>query len=88
VLSVRDREVRSCCTRTIPASVTPQTDHARKKDYIHFVEGVIADAQKQRGTKGTVTRAPPHSRCWDDHWIYQWYKRRAVSRLKPDSAIH
>ena len=47
----------------------------RRKDYIHFVEGLIADVQKQRASKGTVSpRAAALALLGMINWIYQWYK--------------
>jgi len=76
VLSERDREITVMLheNHPLPPSLRKQIN-ARKKDYIHFVEGVIADAQKQRGTKGTVTaRAAALALLGMINWIYQWYK--------------
>jgi len=47
VLSVRGSRVTVMLHENHPLPPhSPQTDHAPQKDYIHFVEGVIADAQK------------------------------------------
>jgi hypothetical protein len=49
--------------------------NARKKDYVHFVEGLVAEAQKKRGAHGTVTpRAAAFALLGMINWIYQWYK--------------
>jgi len=48
--------------------------NGRKKDYVHFVENVIADAQRQRGSGSTVTpRAAAFALLGMINWIYQWY---------------
>jgi len=76
VLSVRDREVTVMLheNHPLPPSLRKQINN-RKKDYIHFVEGLIADAQKQRGSKGSVTpRAAALALLGMINWIYQWYK--------------
>ena len=49
--------------------------NVRKKDYIHFVEGMIADAQRAKGSKGSVSpRAAALALLGMINWIYQWYK--------------
>ncbi len=49
--------------------------NTRKKDYIHFVEGLIADVQRAKASKGTVTpRAAALALLGMINWIYQWYK--------------
>src|SRR6266581_9514882 len=76
VLSVREREITVMLheNHPLPPSLRKQINQ-RKKDYIHFVEGVIADAQKQRGSKGTVSpRAAALALLGMINWIYQWYK--------------
>src|SRR5215471_7326481 len=48
---------------------------ARKKDYIHFVENLVTDAQRQRGSASGVTpRAAAFALVGMINWIYQWYK--------------
>ena len=76
VLSVRDREVTVMLheNHPLPPSLRKQINQ-RKKDYIHFVEGLIAEVQKQKGTKGTVSaRAAALALLGMINWIYQWYK--------------
>jgi AcrR family transcriptional regulator len=76
VLSVRDREVTVMLheNHPLPPSLRKQIN-ARKKDYIHFVEGLIGDVQKARGAKGTVSpRAGALALLGMINWIYQWYK--------------
>src|SRR5207237_10019487 len=54
VLSVRDREVTVMLheNHPLPPSLRKQINQ-RKKDYIHFVEGLIGEVQKQKGTQWT-----------------------------------
>ena len=45
----------------------------RKKDYVHFVEGLVADVQ--RGSEAKVTpRAATFALLGMINWIHQWYK--------------
>jgi len=39
--------------------------NARKKDYVHFVENLIAEVQRKRGSKSRSRRARP--RCLGRH---------------------
>jgi hypothetical protein len=76
VLSVRDREVTVMLheNHPLPPSLRKQINN-RKKDYIHFVEGTIADAQRAKGAKGSVSpRAAALALLGMINWIYQWYK--------------
>jgi AcrR family transcriptional regulator len=76
VLSVRDREVTVMLheNHPLPPSLRKQINQ-RKKDYIHFVEGLIAEVQKQKGSKGAVSpRAAALALLGMINWIYQWYK--------------
>ena len=76
VLSVRDREITVMLheNHPLPPSLRKQINQ-RKKDYIHFVEGVIAEVQRLRGCKGSVTpRAAALALLGMINWIYQWYK--------------
>ena len=76
VLSVRDREITVMLheNHPLPPPLRKQIN-ARKKDYIHFVEGVIADTQKARGSSGSVTpRAAAFALMGMINWIYQWYR--------------
>src|SRR5215467_12552032 len=56
VLSVRDREVTVMLheNHPLPPSLRKQINN-RKKDYIHFVENLIAEVQRLKGCKGKVT---------------------------------
>jgi hypothetical protein len=49
--------------------------NGRKKDYVHFVENVVADVQRQRNSTSPVTpRAAAFALLGMINWIYQWYK--------------
>jgi hypothetical protein len=53
--------------------------NARKKDYIHFLENLMAEVKNQvqhsHRTKGNVSpRAAAFALLGMINWIYQWYK--------------
>jgi hypothetical protein len=49
--------------------------NGRKKDYLHFVEHLIADVQRKRNSQSSVTpRAAALALVGMINWIYQWYK--------------
>jgi len=86
VLKERDREITVMLHENHP--LTPalrKRINARKKDYVHFVENLIAEvqanAQSARGgsnagsSKKTVTpRAAAFALLGMINWIYQWYR--------------
>jgi AcrR family transcriptional regulator len=75
VLRARDREITVILheNHPLPASLRRRVN-ARKKEYIHYVEGVIADAQKAKQCKGKVSaRAATFALLGMINWIYQWY---------------
>jgi AcrR family transcriptional regulator len=82
VLSERDREITVMLHENHP--LTPalrKRINARKKDYVHFVENLIAkvqtNAQSGRGgsSKRIVTpRAAAFALLGLINWIYQWYR--------------
>ena len=76
VLSVRDREITVMLHENHPLSpALRRRINARKKDYVHFVESVIAEVQQRRGSKGTVSpRAAAFALLGMINWIYQWYR--------------
>jgi AcrR family transcriptional regulator len=93
VLSERDREITVMLHENHP--LTPalrKRINARKKDYVHFVENLIADVQSTKAqengqnsrdgsAKKTVTpRAAAFALMGMLNWIYQWYR--------PDGSLH
>lgn len=76
VLSERDREITVMLHENHPLSPPLRKRiNARKKDYVHFVENLIADVQRARGSKGTVNpRAAAFALLGMINWIYQWYR--------------
>jgi TetR/AcrR family transcriptional regulator, cholesterol catabolism regulator len=76
VLSAEDREITVMLheNHPLPAPLRRKVN-ARKKDYVHFVENLIADVQRQRNSTSTVTpRAAAFALVGMINWIYQWYK--------------
>jgi AcrR family transcriptional regulator len=76
VLSVRDREITVMLheNHPLPPSLRRRIN-ARKKDYVHFVEKLIAEVQRARQCKGLVSsRAAAFALLGMINWIYQWYK--------------
>ena len=76
VLSVRDREITVMLHENHPLSPPLRKRiNARKKDYVHFVENLIADVHRTRGSSVTVTpRAAAFALLGMINWIYQWYR--------------
>jgi AcrR family transcriptional regulator len=88
VLSPRDREITVMLheNHPLPPALRKRINQ-RKKEYIHFVEGLIAEvqskvqskvqsnAQHTRQTKCAVSpRAAAFALLGMINWIYQWYK--------------
>ena len=80
VLSPRDREITVMLheNHPLPPALRKRIN-TRKKEYIHFVEGLITDvqmnAQRERHAKCAVTpRAGAFALLGMINWIYQWYK--------------
>jgi AcrR family transcriptional regulator len=82
VLSVRDREITVMLheNHPLPPPLRKRIN-ARKKEYVHFVESLILDAQNARPLKCTVApRAAAFALLGMINWIYQWYQPdRALS---------
>ena len=76
VLSPRDREITVMLHENHPLPPTLRRRiNTRKKDYIHFVEGLMAEVQRARQAKGSVSpRAAAFALLGMINWIYQWYK--------------
>jgi AcrR family transcriptional regulator len=76
VLSPRDREITVMLheNHPLPPSLRKRINR-RKKDYVHFVENLVAEVQRVRGTKTTITpRAATFALLGMINWIYQWYR--------------
>jgi TetR/AcrR family transcriptional regulator, cholesterol catabolism regulator len=75
VLSERDREITVMLHENHPLSPTLRKRiNARKKDYVHFLENLIAEVQRARGSQGIVSpRAAAFAALGMLNWIYQWY---------------
>jgi len=76
VLSERDREITVMLHENHPLSpILRKRINARKKDYIHFLENLVAEVGRARGSKGAVTpRAAAFALLGMLNWIYQWYR--------------
>jgi AcrR family transcriptional regulator len=76
VLSIRDREITVMLheNHPLPPPLRKRIN-TRKKDYLHFVEKLIAEVQGARGAKSTVNpRAATFALMGMINWIYQWYR--------------
>jgi AcrR family transcriptional regulator len=76
VLQTRDREITVMLheNHPLPAEYR-RLINARKKEYVHFVERLIEDAQQARGSKSRVTpKAAAFALLGMINWIYQWYR--------------
>jgi AcrR family transcriptional regulator len=76
VLSVRDREITVMLHENHPLPPPLRRRiNTRKKDYVHFVEKLIAEVQNARGSKSNVNpRAAAFALLGMINWIYQWYR--------------
>jgi len=76
VLSAEDREITVMLHENHPLPPALRRKiNARKKDYVHFVENLIADVQRQRSSLSPVTpRAAAFALLGMINWLYQWYK--------------
>ena len=76
VLSERDREITVMLheNHPLPPSLRKRIN-ARKKDYVHFVENLIAEGQRGRGAPPSITpRAAAFALLGMINWVYQWYR--------------
>ena len=76
VLSPEDREITVMLHENHPLPPPLRRKiNGRKKDYVHFVENLVADVQRQRNSASPVTpRAAAFALLGMINWIYQWYK--------------
>jgi TetR/AcrR family transcriptional regulator, cholesterol catabolism regulator len=76
VLSAEDREITVMLHENHPLPPALRRKiNGRKKDYVHFVENVVTDVQRQRNSTSQVTpRAAAFALVGMINWIYQWYK--------------
>ena len=81
VLQTRDREITVMLHENHPLPEEfRRRINARKKEYVHFVEGLIADAQRARAGKSHVNpKVGAFALLGMINWIYQWHR--------PDGAI-
>ena len=78
VLSPRDREITVMLheNHPLPPALRKRIN-ARKKDYVHFLENLMAEVQRQarKESSGRVSpRAAAFALLGMINWIYQWYK--------------
>ena len=76
VLSERDREITVMLHENHPLSPSLRRRiNARKKDYVHFVENLVAEVQRARSVVPRVNpRAAAFALLGMINWIYQWYR--------------
>jgi len=76
VLSPEDREITVMLHENHPLpSALRRKINGRKKDYLHFVENLIADVHRKRNSASSITpRAAALALVGMINWIYQWYK--------------
>ena len=76
VLSQSDWEITVMLHENYPlAPPLRKRINGRKKDYIHFVENLVAEVQRKRKSQATVNpRAAAFALLGMINWIYQWYK--------------
>jgi TetR/AcrR family transcriptional regulator, cholesterol catabolism regulator len=76
VISQEDREITVMLheNHPLPAAFRRKIN-GRKKDYVHFVENLIGDVQRQRNASSQISpRAAAFALLGMINWIYQWYK--------------
>src|SRR5256886_16226101 len=76
VLSERDREITVMLHENHPLPpALRRRINSRKKDYVHFVENLVAEVQRVRQSRGGVNpRAAAFALLGMINWLYQWYK--------------
>lgn len=76
VLSPGDREITVMLheNHPLPPSLRKRIN-LRKKNYVHFVENLVADVRRKRQSQSAVTpRAATFALLGMINWIYQWYR--------------
>jgi TetR/AcrR family transcriptional regulator, cholesterol catabolism regulator len=76
VLSPRDREITVMLheNHPLPPSLRRRIN-GRKKEYVHFLENLIAEIHKARRAPGKISpRAAAFALLGMINWIYQWHK--------------
>jgi TetR/AcrR family transcriptional regulator, cholesterol catabolism regulator len=75
VLRARDREITVILheNHPLPPGLRRRVN-ARKKEYIHFVEQLIAEVQRARNSVVVGARAAAFALLGMINWIYQWYR--------------
>jgi hypothetical protein len=76
VLSPEDREITVMLHENHPLPPALRRKiNARKKDYLVFVENLIAEVQRKRNSPSSISpRAAAFALVGMINWIYQWYK--------------
>jgi AcrR family transcriptional regulator len=87
VLSPEDREITVMLHENHPLPPALRRKiNGRKKDYVQFVEHVVADVQRKRNSQSPVTpQAAAFALVGMINWIYQWYK--PDGRLTGDALV-
>jgi len=81
VLSERDREITVMLHENHPLSPGLRREiNARKKDYVHFLENLIAEVGRAQGSDSVTPRAAAFALLGMINWIYQWYR--------PEGSLH
>jgi TetR/AcrR family transcriptional regulator, cholesterol catabolism regulator len=75
VLSPGDREISIMLheNHPLPPSLRRRINR-RKKNYVHFVEGLVAEVQRNRQTTSVTARAATFALLGMINWLYQWYR--------------
>jgi len=75
VLSPEDREITVMLHENHPLPPALRRKiNGRKKDYLVFVENLIAEVQRKRSPSSVTPRAAAFALVGMINWIYQWYK--------------